>query len=668
MPTVRPDARARVARGAVGRSYHIGHAGFPTPADVAAASAGTPPDVTPCCFEEAMRRCDMLRRSTAYRDLLSPGASPRPPRSGGRWRPLRPASPSGDLRAVREEDAPPVSRRRRANTALQLAEPTVHRIVACGACGHWLFRDLDVLREEERAAQLTLDDSDRTVCARRANTQPSEEGFVINAVKKQRADEDWAYLARNALCGRCGIFLGVEIVRTCEPSADFVPVPTSNQSRAELLLWLLFETSRKHASISPPRPGWLRSQQTVGAATDRGAIPFAGAQRRGGTVGAAHMDTSQSAAAATAPQAVAATTEVTPWAVGQQHGTPPQGRFHRTLRRCCGMTGLCTRRACRHRAGSGTDSTASSGANIASGSSGARHPASEVSDGSPGDAISARTPADDMLISAHSDLEMGLRSRTSRRGGQQNTGTPIVPQLNVGQPGSAETQASGGSSGIGVGSRTLRTGDAVQVGQYYFGTRYIRLLDASPLGLGRRGSAHPVTPIICASTSCNCILSYSDMILDCNRRWSLGDGIPERAIFMNALCDGSFFMRNQREHRLAQGVFDMSDIHCKGCGLQVGYAFIRDKSEEERNINQVGRYGLVSSRIGLKTGVEVYVAAGRCQATLPDETSSGPQTMVDGALPTGTAPAPVRGTTTLTALASRQSRVHANVRSSTHSL
>merc|ERR1712232_522845 len=111
---------------------------------------------------------------------------------------------------------------------------------------------------------------------------------------------------------------------------------------------------------------------------------------------------------------------------------------------------------------------------------------------------------------------------------------------------------------------------------------------------------------------CENVISYADMILDCNRRWTVANGTPERAMFMNSLCDASFYTQNYHEHRLAQGPFDMADVHCKLCSWQVGYAFLRDKSDEQQNINQVGRFGLVCSRVRLGPGLEVYVDAG-CQ-------------------------------------------------------
>merc|ERR1719191_1472500 len=94
------------------------------------------------------------------------------------------------------------------------------------------------------------------------NTKVIGAEFVINAIKKARTDDDWAYAVRNVGCARCGLFLGVEVLRTTEPAMDLMQnIPSVIRSRAELLLWLLFETSRKHASISAPRSTWLQTQQ-----------------------------------------------------------------------------------------------------------------------------------------------------------------------------------------------------------------------------------------------------------------------------------------------------------------------------------------------------------------------------------------------------------------------
>jgi len=225
---------------------------------------------------------------------------------------------------------------------------------------------------------------------------------------------------------------------------------------------------------------------------------------------------------------------------------------------------------------------------------------SAVNDGATAQQVSSHDSAN--FVARHGgDRAEGANSSRSRTG-------VLVPQGNRAGQRVGSNQV--GRHGVRDGS--LRTVDSVSVGQIFLGTRYLRVLDGSPNGLGRRNAIHPISAILCANGSCRNVLSYTDMILDCNRRWSLADGAPERAMFMNALCEGSYVARNFHEHRLAQGLFDMADVHCKACIAQVGYAFIRDKSEEKRNVNQVGRFGLVCSRVRLEAGSEVYVSAG-CQ-------------------------------------------------------
>merc|ERR1719316_480857 len=168
-------------------------------------------------------------------------------------------------------------RRPGSNVALQLAEPTASKIVSCGVCGLWLLRGTDVLPDEKHAVQVSLADSDTMLCARAANTQVIGTEFVINAIKNVRTDDDWAYTVRNVGCGRCGLFLGVEVCCTTEPAMDLVQnIPPVIRSRAELLLWLLFETSRKHASISAPRSTWLQSQQVKSRTANSSEAPTGG--------------------------------------------------------------------------------------------------------------------------------------------------------------------------------------------------------------------------------------------------------------------------------------------------------------------------------------------------------------------------------------------------------
>jgi len=602
--------------------------------------AGDGVDEASSCFEEAMKRCDALRRSETYLDFFT-RAAPRAPAGHAPSRSARLGSSYG-------------ASRNGANMALRLAEASSQRIIGCGACGCWLLRDQDVLHEEERAARLTLDDSDSTVCVRHPNTKAVDGEFVINAVKKQRAHEDWAYTVRNAGCSQCGLFLGVEVIRTCEPSTDFAPVPSVIQSRAELLLWLLFETSRKHASISAPLSGWLRTQQANGrrrdllndTATQASHQPRGAAQRalgghsatgdhfgiRPGAPSGAEGISGGASSSATAPRRPLGSLSGAPRHNRQDMEHDPesgahitsgvgpgrqscQGSLrHRILRRCSHALGLCFRRVCRHR-----HVVQTSAGDAVSGTPMGRRTLDDdggISDidiaapqqGPPAIGSLAHQRMSDLLSVAErrafgeQDFEGGLslRRRGLRRSDQASGG-----QASRSAP--HENAIAGSETNTGF----PRTTDAVRVGQFFLGTRYLRLLDASPNGLGRRGAMYPVTRILCAGAVCSNTLSYADMILDCNRRWSLGDGDPERAMFMNTLCDGSYTARNCREHRLAQGLFDMADIHCKSCGWQVGYAFVRDKSEEKRNVNQVGRFGLVCSRVRLDAGTEVYVPSGR---------------------------------------------------------
>ena len=53
-------------------------------------------------------------------------------------------------------------------------------------------------------------------------------------------------------------------------------------------------------------------------------------------------------------------------------------------------------------------------------------------------------------------------------------------------------------------------------------------------------------------------------------------------------------MRDAYEETLAQGRMEMADVYCH-CGAQVGYKFCADRTPSKRNLNQVGRYGLVCS-------------------------------------------------------------------------
>ena len=131
-------------------------------------------------------------------------------------------------------------------------------------------------------------------------------------------------------------------------------------------------------------------------------------------------------------------------------------------------------------------------------------------------------------------------------------------------------------------------GGPLPVDQVYLGLRYLRLLDAS---CGR-----PLTdlvPLLCRG--CDQPLSYTDQLLCTRRRWGFGRGPPEPACFVNSLVKSQVEIKGGLyEEMLAQGLMDMSDVYCK-CGKQVGYQFCGDKTPTKRNLNQVGRAGLVCS-------------------------------------------------------------------------
>eukprot|EP01062_Namystynia_karyoxenos_P020933 TRINITY_DN17941_c0_g1_i1.p1 TRINITY_DN17941_c0_g1~~TRINITY_DN17941_c0_g1_i1.p1 ORF type:complete len:434 (+),score=94.59 TRINITY_DN17941_c0_g1_i1:137-1438(+) len=125
----------------------------------------------------------------------------------------------------------------------------------------------------------------------------------------------------------------------------------------------------------------------------------------------------------------------------------------------------------------------------------------------------------------------------------------------------------------------------------FVGLRYTRLVDAHALR-----DVIPRTPLSCVA--CGEVLSWADALLCTKRRWGFGDGPSQGACYICAVS-GTVVAKAQREERLAQGRFLMEDLYCC-CGKQVGYKFVRDLSRDQRNVHQVGRYGLVIScfRIG----------------------------------------------------------------------
>eukprot|EP00755_Sulcionema_specki_P038656 Sspe_Gene.23809::Locus_9313_Transcript_1_1_Confidence_1.000_Length_1696::g.23809::m.23809 len=132
------------------------------------------------------------------------------------------------------------------------------------------------------------------------------------------------------------------------------------------------------------------------------------------------------------------------------------------------------------------------------------------------------------------------------------------------------------------------------VGLTIVGLRYVRVTDCkTDKNVWKR------TPLLCSDERCGRVLSYVDQLLCTRRVWSFGAEPPQSASYVNGVVRENIDVLSAREERLMQGRFIMADLYCK-CGKQVGYKFCKDLSRDLKNINQVGRYGLVISclRIG----------------------------------------------------------------------
>lgn len=141
-------------------------------------------------------------------------------------------------------------------------------------------------------------------------------------------------------------------------------------------------------------------------------------------------------------------------------------------------------------------------------------------------------------------------------------------------------------------------GTVLRIDLAYLGWRYLRLLDAH--------SAVPVqavVPLLCQG--CGRILTFTDQLLCVKRRWGFNATPPERACYVNSLCEANIKLREEVfEEHLAQGRMDMDDVFC-ACGKQVGYRFCRDKTSNLRNQHACGRYGLVQSCL-VKASYEIF--------------------------------------------------------------
>lgn len=149
-----------------------------------------------------------------------------------------------------------------------------------------------------------------------------------------------------------------------------------------------------------------------------------------------------------------------------------------------------------------------------------------------------------------------------------------------------------GAAAMGVSSSSSVADPAAEqkslaVDQIFLGVRYLRVFDAH-----RHRPLSDLVPLLCRG--CDRTLSYTDQLLCTRRRWGFGRNPPTPACFVNSLVASNIEVRGKYEEMLAQGLMDMSDVYCR-CGKQVGYMFRHDKTPNRRNLNQVGRMGLVCS-------------------------------------------------------------------------
>ena len=131
-----------------------------------------------------------------------------------------------------------------ASAGYQLARQSTTRVYCCGACGAWLVRPQDLLKETEHAAQIALDDCEVTLCTEHADVREAEARDVQT--------DAWLYKIVGVRCKKCDVFVGVKL-QSMEMRPDALrqggpsPSPFENS--------LLYEAHGVRAS--PPSPRWL---------------------------------------------------------------------------------------------------------------------------------------------------------------------------------------------------------------------------------------------------------------------------------------------------------------------------------------------------------------------------------------------------------------------------
>ena len=127
-----------------------------------------------------------------------------------------------------------------AHVGFQLAQRTTERVYCCGACGAWLMRSQDLIKEADRAAEVSLDDSRLTLCTASADVFEAE-GCEVEA------SGGWRYTCLGVRCTRCKAFLGIKLRSMRKAGERF--------SHAEGAA----HADSRGVRVQPPNAAWLRS-------------------------------------------------------------------------------------------------------------------------------------------------------------------------------------------------------------------------------------------------------------------------------------------------------------------------------------------------------------------------------------------------------------------------
>eukprot|EP00397_Hematodinium_sp_SG-2012_P007505 GEMP01007551.1.p1 GENE.GEMP01007551.1~~GEMP01007551.1.p1 ORF type:complete len:551 (+),score=91.96 GEMP01007551.1:426-2078(+) len=497
------------------------------------------------------------------------------------------------------------------NKGLEITRSYLQDVVQCGGCKSALCRTNDLVHDE-KAVDIAMDDSpDDVIClpSGRAHLRELGKPFLLHSPGSARNEANWSYLVRNVGCGACRLFLGFEVIRTVSSSelthvTDGFPMLTIEG------IWLL--TTSHRPLISALKTRWVdarNEQQRKYQPEQSSAEQFPSC-----------VSTASTACPSDLPDFTSFSSSFTPFrssaSLSASLDVPPRDASSSSMSldisSSSSHTLISTMPTSANDASRLTPrADADAGVEEPGGAAGQHH----ITRGGRRDSLLKSVLVLSRRLTGFSYREEDAERRVERGSGQQPSALSsgeyefgVPPFSEVSLVGKWWWQNWWRRLTLSCPCRRrqvlhdqrrppLMTDGAQQnsipIAQVYLGFRFLDMLST----MGK--PAHRGAPIYCGNPSCNAIFSNTNQILDVKRRWAIGEARPERAMFMNSLVMKNIDVRNPRRHRLAQGCFDMADVFCLKCQLQIGYAFISDKSEENRNVNQVGRYGLVCSAVRL---------------------------------------------------------------------